>query len=481
MNKFMTIYILYLLAVMTSFSCQESAIPTDPDEHDTIGVKGIDLWMTTKDETSLLERQNVKYRFNSPNNFYEFIEVDSAIQFQTVDGFGYTFTGGSAKVLNRLSPYLKQQLLEELFGKKGNSIGVSYLRLSIGASDLNDFSFSYNDLESGETDLPMENFTLSHDLTDLIPLLKEVKAINPEIRFLATPWSAPTWMKDNKSFKGGRLLPQYYDVYARYFVKYITEMAKHGILIDAVTPQNEPLHPGNNPSMYMIANEQADFIKNHLGPEFRKHNLQTKIIIYDHNCDRPDYPKMILDDPDARDFVDGTAFHLYAGDIGVLSYLHDQFPQKNLYFTEQYTASDGNFGGDLHWHIKNVIVGSMRNWSRIALEWNLANDGNFGPHTDGGCTTCKGAVTVLSADAFARNVSYYIIAHASKFVPPNSVRISSNLLGGLPNVAFLTPEGKKVLIVLNEGNGTAAFNIKYKGQWAACSLESGAVGTFVWD
>ncbi len=481
MKRMMNIFIFYLIALISSFSCGEPIIKPDPDDQDTTGAKGIDLWLTTKDGSRTLEKQQLKYRFNSPSNFYEFIEVDSSIQYQTVDGFGYTFTGGSAKVINMLSPNLKQQLLEELFGKKENSIGVSYLRLSIGASDLNDFPFSYNDLANGETDLLLEKFSLSHDMTDLIPLLKEVTLINPEIRFLATPWSAPPWMKDNNSFKGGSLLPQYYEVYAKYFVKYIREMAKHGIQIDAVTPQNEPLHPGNNPSMYMTAFDQAAFIKNHLGPEFKKNDIQTKIIIYDHNCDRPDYPKLILDDPVAREFVDGTAFHLYAGDISILSYLHDQYPQKNLYFTEQYTASDGNFGGDLNWHLKNVIIGSMRNWSRIALEWNLATDGNFGPHTDGGCTSCKGALTVLSADSYNKNVSYYIIGHVSKFVPPDAVRISSNLLGNLPNVAFLTPQGKKVLIVLNEGNGTAAFNIKYNGQWAACSLEAGTVGTFVWN
>ncbi|HRQ31188.1 MAG TPA: glucosylceramidase, partial [Saprospiraceae bacterium] len=340
----------------------------------------------------------MKYSFNSPSNFYEFIEVDSAVEFQSIDGFGYTLTGGSAKVINQLNTADRQQLLEELFGKKDFSIGISYLRLSIGASDLNDFPFTYNDLETGDTDLLLDKFSLSHDLKDLIPLLKEIHAINPEILYLATPWSAPVWMKDNKNFKGGSLLPQYFDVYARYFVKYIQEMAIHGIRIDAVTPQNEPLHPGNNPSMYMTAVDQAVFIKDHLGPEFFKNNINTKIIIYDHNCDRPDYPKQILDDPAARQYIDGTAFHLYGGDIGVLSYIHNLYPNKKLYFTEQYTASNGNFGGDLNWHLKNVVIGSLRNWSRVVLEWNLANDGDFKPHTEGGCSTCKGAITVLSSD-----------------------------------------------------------------------------------
>ena len=166
-------------------------------------------------------------------------------------------------------------------------------------------------------------------------------------------------------------------------------MKAEGITIDAITPQNEPLHDGNNPSMVMTADQQADFIKNHLGPAFRAAGLQTKIVIYDHNADKPDYPITVLSDPAANAFINGSAFHLYAGDINALSTVHNAFPDKDIYFTEQYTASNGNFGGDLKWHLKNVIIGSMRNWSKTALEWNLANNAQFGPHTPGGCTPAK--------------------------------------------------------------------------------------------
>lgn len=476
----MSIFFIIIISAFCSFNCNEMPYDIIPDNKDTSGINEIDLWITSKDGNQLLVKQTDKLNFKSENNYYETIEIDSVIKYQTIEGFGYTLTGGSAKVLNKLNSEVKLQLIEELFGKKDNSISVSYLRLSIGASDLNEFPFSYNDLKDDETDPLLERFSLSYDLIDLIPLIKEILKVNPEIKFLGSPWSPPSWMKDNKNFKGGSLLPQYFDVYAEYFVKYIKTMAEHGINIDAVTPQNEPLHPGNNPSLLMTAVEQAKFIKNNLGPAFKTNNLNTKIIIYDHNCDRPDYPKTILDDPEARKYVDGTAFHLYAGDISTLSYIHDLYPEKNLYFTEQYTASNGDFGGDLNWHLKNVIIGSMRNWSKVALEWNLANDPDFKPHTDGGCTTCKGAITVLSKDAFKRNVSYYIIAHASKFVPPGSVRILSTLKGNLQNVAFLTPSGEKILIVLNSGSGTEIFNIKYNDKWATTSLRAGYVATYIW-
>jgi glucosylceramidase len=257
-------------------------------------------------------------------------------------------------------------------------------------------------------------------------------------------------------------------------------MKAQGITIDAITPQNEPLHPGNNPSMYMSAAQQASFIKNGLGPAFKTANISTKIIVYDHNCDNPNYPISILNDAEAKAFVSGSAFHLYAGDISALSTVKNAHPDKDVYFTEQYTSSDGDFGGDLKWHLKNVIIGSMRNWSKTALEWNLANNATFGPHTDGGCTTCKGAITVTSSASYTQNVGFYIIGHASKFVPTGSTRIASTIAGNLQNVAFKTPEGKNVLIVENDGNTNEIFNIKYNGKWFVASLDSGSVATYIW-
>ena len=263
------------------------------------------------------------------------------------------------------------------------------------------------------------------------------------------------------------------------FVKYIQAMQAKGIIIDAVTIQNEPQHGGNNPSMVMSAVQQADFVKNSLGPAFQSAAITTKIIIWDHNCDNANYPITVLNDPAAKQFIDGSAFHLYAGDISALSAVRAAHPDKNLYFTEQWTGANGSFDGDLKWHIKNVIIGSMRNWSKVALEWNLANDPLYGPHTPGGCTECKGALTI-SGSSVNRNVGYYIVAHASKFVPAGSVRISSNELPSLPNVAFKTTSGKKVLIVENESSANLGFNIKYKGKWVYTSLAAGAVGTYIW-
>lgn len=332
----------------------------------------------------------------------------------------------------------------------------------------------------GQTDPDLQHFTLDPDRQHLIPLLKQILIIKPHIKILATPWTPPAWMKDTASFIGGSLKPEYYGVYAKYFVKYIQEMKAEGISIDAITPQNEPLHPENNPSLLMLASQQVDFIKHHLGPAFQQAGINTKIFVYDHNCDKPDYPLTILNDPAAKAFVDGSAFHLYAGDINALSQVYNAHPDKNIYFTEQYTSKDGNFGGDLQWHLKNLIIGAPRNWSKTVLEWNLANNANYGPHTPGGCTTCKGALTI-DGGVVKRNVAYYIIAHASTFVPPGSVRIQSNIPGSLHNVAYKTPGGQKVVIVLNESNSVATFNIRINNKQGTLSLPAGAVSTFVID
>ena len=471
--------IVLLCSVFLCGDCSKktSPAPSPPNPETPSGTA--DYWLTTGSRSVLLGKQ-AALSFYSSSTRANIISVDSAIKYQTIDGFGYTLTGGSAALINNLPTAIKNSLLQELFGDAGNAISINYLRVSIGASDLSPSVFSYDDLQPGNTDVNLDSFSLSKDTADVIPVLKQIIAINPNIKILGSPWSPPVWMKNNNSSIGGELQPQYYSVYAKYFVKYIQQMKANGITIDAITIQNEPQHGGNNPSMVMSSSQQADFIKNHLGPAFQAAAINARIIVWDHNCDNPQYPSNILNDAAARPFVDGSAFHLYAGDISALSLVHDAHPDKNVYFTEQWTSAAGAFEGDFKWHLKNVIIGSMRNWSKIALEWNLANDPTYGPHTIGGCTECKGALTV-SGSSFTRNVSYYIIAHASKFVPAGSVRVGSSTATNLATVAFVTPAGKKVLIVLNESNSEVAFAISYKGKFADAAIAGGAVATYVWN
>ncbi|MBB2147082.1 glucosylceramidase [Pedobacter sp. LMG 31464] len=439
----------------------------------------VSFWLTTGDKSALLQKQNIALNFTATNNSNPTITVDEAQVYQTIDGFGYTLTGGSATLINSLGTTEKDALLKELFSTEEGAIGVSYLRISIGASDLSANVFTYNERPTGQTDINQDNFSIAAEMTDLVPILKKILAINPNIKILGSPWTAPTWMKTNNAYKGGSLKPEYYSSYAKYFVKYIQAMKAQGIPIDAITIQNEPLHPGNTPSMYMEAADQAIFIKTALGPAFETAGLTTKIIVYDHNADRPDYPMAILADPAASKYVDGSAFHLYGGSISALSQVHDAYPTKSVYFTEQWVGGPGNFAADLKWHVSTLIIGATRNWSRNVLEWNLAADASYNPHTpDGGCTTCLGALTI--SPAVTRNVAYYIIAHASKFVRPGSVRIGSTLNSTLANVAFKTTDGKRALIVINTSATAQTFNIMHNTKIVTSTLPAGAVGTYVW-
>lgn len=472
-----------LCALGAATSCSSSSgggetDTTNPGTNPTPGTNDIDFYLTKGDRSTLLEKQTTVLDLNTTGTVYtNVIDVSEGTTFQTMDGFGYTLTGGSVQVINSLNATRKQELLQDVFSATG--IGVSYLRVSIGASDLNSTPFTYDDMPSGQTDPNLNNFSIAND-NAVIAMLKEIIAINPNIKIIATPWSAPVWMKDNGSFIGGNLKPEFQQAYANYFVKYLQAMQAEGITISAITPQNEPLNPHNNPSMYMAATQQRDFIKNNLGPALQTAGFTTKIIVYDHNPNDTSYPITIYNDAAASAFVDGSAWHLYEGEISGLNTVHNLYPNKNIYFTEQYTAAAGDFGGDLKWHLKNVLIGATRNWSKNVLEWNLANDSGFGPYTQGGCTTCKGAITITSSDSYQKNVAYYIIAHASKFVPAGSVRISSNITGNLNNVAFKTPQGKYVLIVENDGITSATFTIRHNGQWVAATLQAGGVGTYVW-
>ena len=438
------------------------------------------LWLTDPDKSVLFESQTANLAFDSVKNGNQTIEVNESERFQSMDGFGCCLTGGSARHLIRMDATSRAALLKELFATDGTNIGISYLRVSIGASDLNDHVFSYDDLPTGTPDTNMANFSLAPDRADVIPVLKEILAINPAIKILGSPWSPPVWMKTNHDTRGGSLQPEFYDAYAKYFVKYVAGMKAEGIKIDAITVQNEPLNPNNNPSLLMLASEEADFIKHHLGPAFKAAGMDTKIILFDHNCDHPEYAISIMNDPAVKPYVAGSAFHLYAGKITALTEVHDAHPDKNLYFTEQWVGAGTSIKSALDQHIRDLVIGAARNWSCNELEWNLASDAKYLPHTDrGGCDRCLGAITI-EGNQVTRNAAYYIMAHAAKFVRPGSVRIASNYLQTLPNVAFKTLDGKRVLIVLNNRPVRQVFNIRCQGEQAVASLNSGAVGTYVW-
>lgn len=480
----------------------------DADKPQFIEGYKVEGWYTTHDRSMLVTKsdQEMGFTFNNSGKQNPII-VDPRQTYQEMVGFGFAMTGGSAGHLINMNAKARHDILEEMFGKGPGQARFSHIRLTIGASDMNSFVFSYDDMPQGKTDFELKNFTLSQDLNDVIPVMKEVLAINPDITIMASPWSAPAWMKTAEDVRGGQLRKECYDVYARYFVKYIQAMAKQGIHISAVTVQNEPLNSRNTPSMYWFPYQQAEFVKNNLGPELRKAGLDTEILIFDHNCDRPDYPLAILSDPEASKYVAGSAFHHYMGDMSSMTMVHNKRPDKDIYFTEQMTTErPGSPVIDIAPSVERLIVNVVRNWSRNVILWNLANDPNNDPHTDdGGCSMCQGAITI-DGDMVTRNIAYYVIKQVSSLVPPGSVRISSTApfdpaygfyedeqapntwrmvpsaqSGVLPNVAFLTPDGKIVLVVVNNTASYSVTKVQYNGMYANLYVDAESVATFVWN
>ncbi|QJD98232.1 glucan endo-1,6-beta-glucosidase [Mucilaginibacter robiniae] len=468
------LYLLFSIttALLALYSCKKDihSSPTGTDDNNSTIARAnesVSIWMTTGDQSKLLQQQgNVTFAADAGTNNTT-ITVNEGTTYQGIDGFGFTLTEGSAKLISGMSASAQSSLLTELFNAS-SGVGLSIVRIGIGATDLSEYSYSYRDGAS---------FSLSGpDLTYTIPILKKILAINSSIKVLATPWSAPMWMKTNGSFTGGTLKAENYESYGQYWLDYMNAMKAQGITIWAITPQNEPLNANNEPSMTLTKENELGLINDYIGPKLRGAGFNCKIICYDHNCDNTDFPTYVASN---SSYVDGSAFHLYAGDISALTTVKNA-TGKNVYFTEQYTGSNGSFAGDLSWHVQNVVIGSMNNWARTALEWNLASDPNSGPHTAGGSTNSKGALTI-NGSSVTRNVGYYIISHASKFVRPDAVRISSNNSGSIQTTAFKNSDGTKVLLALNNGSSTISFKVKWGSQSFTYSLPGGAVATFKWS
>lgn len=450
-------------------------------EQDEQGV--IEGWVTRDANSPLQPLPPVPFSRSSPREVLPIIDVDDRRTFQPIEGFGFALTGGSAYLLAGMAAADRAALLQELFGVSEESLGLSCLRLSIGASDLGPRAFSYCDLPPGTTEPDLAHFDLAAGDVEVVPVLQEILRINPTLKLIASPWSAPPWMKSSGSFIAGSLKRDYYPAYARYFVRYVEAMRGHGIHVSAVTPQNEPRNPQNEPSMVMTATEQAEFIKGYLGPELRRAAPETEIFCWDHNCDEPDYPLAVLGDAGARAYIAGVAWHLYRGTAEAMSKVRARYPAKKVYFTEQWVSAHEDPMGALRWHMRNVVIGGLRNWSRTAVEWNLASDPDCSLHTPSGAVGSLGGVTI--GPAVARNAGYYLMAHSARFIRPGAVRIhssdgSASEEPAILNVACLTPDSRVVMLVMNDADGPRRFHIRHRGAHATLELGSGDIATLRW-
>jgi glucosylceramidase len=411
------------------------------------------------------------------------MRVDEKRVYQPVEGFGASFTESSAWLMNRrLTAQQRDALLRELFDVK-TGLGLGLTRVPIGASDFSLSHYSFDDMPPGKTDPDLTGFSIEHARADVLPMVRAALKINPALKVFISPWSPPAWMKTSGSLVGGRLDPKFYDAYARYFDKTLAAFQAEGVRVFALSIQNEPhFEPPDYPGMRMEPAARAEFIRDHLGPMLAKKWPRVKLLDWDHNWDQPQSPLAVLADERARKFVAGIAWHCYNGDVSAQSSTREKYPDKETWMTE---CSGGNWSPawseSLSWMTQNLVIGNVRHWGRGANLWNLALDENHGPHT-GGCGDCRGVVTIDSkTGAITRNVEYYVLGHASRFVRSGARRIESDSdIDGLQSAAFLNPDGSIAMIVLNASNAARTFSLVTRGRAIPLTLEAGSVTTVTW-
>lgn len=413
------------------------------------------------------------------------IAIDTAQRFQAVHGFGAALTDASAWLLHtRLAPDQRQALLRELFGRDGGGIGLSAVRVTLGASDFSRTHYTYDDVAPGARDDALAHFSIAPAHEAVLPVLREVRAVNPALVVVATPWSAPAWMKTTGTLAGGTLRPDAYDAYARYLWRTLEAFEQAGVSIDYLTLQNEPRHePPDYPGMRLEAPQRAALLRDHVGPLFASRKVRTRLLEWDHNWDAPESPLAVLADSAARRHVHGVAWHCYAGDVAAQSRVHEAHPALETWFTE---CAGGewapDFGDNLRWNVATLVIGATRHWARGVLLWNLALDERHGPHL-GGCRDCRGVITIDSASgAVMRNEEYYALAHASRFVRPGAVRVASTAVAdSVHTVAFRhDDDGTVVLVAVNLGGAPRRAHVGDGGRRFDVALPAGAVASFAW-
>jgi glucosylceramidase len=450
--------------------------PLQPRTH----AQQLELWLTTGDRTALLSQQPSTGFSPEKNAVLPVVVVADGIAWQQIEGFGASMTDSAAYLVRQRVPAEKQrEVMEELFDPR-KGIGVSFLRNPMGASDLARFHYSYNDLPPGQQDPNLERFTIDHDRQDILPLLRQALRIHPMIRMMGSPWSAPGWMKTSGSMIGGSLRKEAYPAFARYFRKYVEAYASEGVPVHYVSMQNEPLYvPNDYPGMSVTAAEQIEFLKNHLLPELNAARLPVRVLVYDHNWDRPDYPAAVLADPvlAGSPRIAGTAWHWYGGTAGAMTLVHQLDPRRGQYVTE---ASGGTWIDDQVKADFEAIIHSMRNYARAFVKWGLALNQDRGPHA-GGCSTCTGLIEVNERTGeVKKTIDYYTLGHFSKFVRPGAVRVYSTNVPGVITAAFVNRDRSRVVVAYNETAAEKRFQVEWRGRRAELALPPRSGMTAVW-
>ncbi|MET8634666.1 ricin-type beta-trefoil lectin domain protein [Streptomyces sp. NPDC004096] len=416
----------------------------------------------------------------------ENITVDENTRYQTFTGGGASFTDTAAWLMNSsgaLSQSTRDATMRKLFSPS-DGIGLSFLRNPMGASDLARFGYTYDDVPAGQSDPNLTKFSIAHDLADVVPLTRQALQLNPSLTVMASPWTAPAWMKDSGQLNGGWLKAEDYGAYASYFVKYLQGYRDQGVPVSYVTAQNEPTCCSGYPSMSWNASGLAYFTKNELLPKLQAAGLTTKVLAQDWNWDTYDaYAAQTVDDAAIRSHPNfgGIAWHGYGGDVTKQTTVHNQYPQLDAFGTEH---SGGTWIANQQREDMLNIVDYTRNWAKSVTKWSLAVDQNMGPH-NGGCGTCTGLITVHNGDGASGTVDYtveyYTMGHLTKFVRPGAQRVASTASSAVPNVAWRNPDGSKALIAYNDASSAKTVTINWGSQHATYSLPGKTSATFTWS
>jgi glucosylceramidase len=469
------------------------------------------------DNFTLLRQSAIPLTVTDPENPVK-IAVDRTQTFQTMYGDGAALTDSSAYVLMNLkrnNPQLYEHTMKQLFSPTEGA-GFSFLRLPMGASDYIASANYYTYCDEPSPDL--SRFSIAHDRQYIIPVLKDALRLNPDIRILGSPWSAPAWMKTNGKLTGisgtdkaagatCKLRPDCFAVYAGYFVKFIEQYQAEGIEIWGVTLQNEPQFDGAAyPCMRMNEDDQIRLVSL-LGPKLAAGGLKTKIFIHDHNWGlHPGDRKIIagdvklnpwesvtkiLSDPIAGKYIAGTAWHCYYGDARLMSQtyntIHQRFPDKEILCTEHggWGKDRGDWWGDVDWGMANSWLGGPRNWCQSSVEWNLALDDKFGPTPRP--DSAAAALAVIETGnyqevKFARE--FYGLAQMSRAARPGSKHIAASFKsadpGGMDIVAFALSNGQTSLVVFNQQQKEQSFQVEADGKFFDYLAPGHSIATFIW-
>lgn len=434
----------------------------------------VQWWISSSDMSKRLAAQEPLRFAPGESDAKTVIRIDTNRTYQSILGLGSSLEHSTCYNISRLPREQRVKVVESLVDPE-RGIGMSLMRICIGTPDFTVSAwYSYDDMLPGRTDPQMKHFSIEKDREYVLPILKLALERHPELVFFASPWSPPGWMKTNDSLCGGRIDPRHFGPLARYLARFIEAYEAEGIKIHAVTPQNEPGYfPNSYPTCGWLPEQQRDFIRDHLGPEFRRRGLSTKIWCFDHNFNNLRFPTAILSDPQAAAFVDGTAFHHYEGEPAAMTTLQERFPDKHVYFSE------GSVFG-----VKGAteIIAFLRNGARSYNAWVTIIDEkarpNPGPHD------CSPTCIVLNADKLTLDYrfDYYMYGQFMKFIRPGAVRIHSDGSSeSLPNVAVRNPDGTLVVVVANPGTSATTFNIEWAGRHLPAQLDATSVATFRWS